>query len=55
MHEFGRAVDAMASGKVKVDRLVTRLYTLEEFPQAIEDVLDHNVLKLVIRPNGMED
>ena len=28
---------------------------LEEFPQAIEDELDHNVLKLVIRPNGMED
>lgn len=55
VHEFGRAVDAMASGKVKVGRLVTRLYTLEEFPQAIEDVLDHNVLKLVIRPNGMED
>lgn len=55
VHEFGRAVDAMASGKVKVDRLVTRLYPLEEFSQAIEDVLDHNVLKLVIRPNGMED
>lgn len=55
VHEFGRAVDAMATGKVKVDRLVTRLYPLEDFPQAIEDVLDHNVLKLVIRPNGMED
>lgn len=45
----------MATGKVKVDRLVTRLYPLEDSPQAIEDVLDHNVLKLVIRPNGMED
>lgn len=55
VHEFGRAVDAMATGKVKVDRLVTKLYSLEDFPQAIEDVLDHNVLKLVIRPNGMED
>ena len=55
VHEFGRAVDAMATGKVKVDRLVTKLYPLEDFPQAIEDVLDHNVLKLVIRPNGMED
>lgn len=55
VHEFGRAVDAMAAGKVKVDKLVTRLYTLEEFPQAIEDVMDRNVLKLVIRPNGMED
>lgn len=55
VHEFGRAVDAMAVGKVKVDKLVTRLYTLEEFPQAIKDVMDRNVLKLVIRPNGMED
>lgn len=45
----------MDTGKVKTDRLITRLYPLEEFPQAIEDVLDHNVLKLVIRPNGMED
>ena len=45
----------MAAGKVKVDRLVTRLYPLEAFPQAIEDVLDRSVLKLVIRPNGMED
>lgn len=55
VHQFGRAVDAMDTGKVKTDRLITRLYPLEEFPQAIEDVLDHNVLKLVIRPNGMED
>lgn len=52
---MGRAVDAIASGKVRLDKLVTRLYTLEQFPQAIEDVLDHSVLKLVIRPNGMED
>ena len=48
-------MDAIASGKVKLDKLVTRLYPLEQFPQAIEDVLDHSVLKLVIRPNGMED
>lgn len=55
VHEFGRAVDAIAIGKVKLDRMVTRCYSLDEFPQAIEDVLDHNALKLVIRPNGMED
>lgn len=53
--EFSRAVEVMATGKVKVDRLVTRLYPLEAFPQAIEDVLDRSVLKLVIRPNGIED
>lgn len=56
MHEFGRAVDAIASGKVRLDKLDdTAVYLLEQFPQAIEDVLDHSVLKLVIRPNGMED
>lgn len=55
VHEFGRAVDAIASRKVRLDKLVSRLYPLEEFPKAIEDVLDHNVLKLIIRPNGMED
>ena len=55
VHEFGAALEAMSSGKVKLDRLVSRQYSLEEFHQAIEDVLDRNVLKLVIRPNGMED
>ena len=55
VHEFGSALEAMGSGKVKLDRLVTRQYPLEEFPQAIEDVLDRNVIKLVIRPNGMQD
>lgn len=55
VHEFGRAIDAMATGKVKVDRLITRKYLLDDFTQAIEDVLNKNVLKLVIRPNGMGD
>lgn len=55
VHEFGRAIDAMATGKVRMDQLVTRLYSLEEFPQAIEDVQERSVLKLIIRPNGMED
>lgn len=55
VHEFGAALEAMGSGKVKLDRLVTGQYALEEFSQAIEDVLDRNVLKLVIRLNGMED
>lgn len=55
VHEFGRAVEAMASGKVRVDQLITRLYPLEDFSRAIEDVLARDVLKLIIRPNGMED
>jgi len=55
VHEFGRAIDALASGKVKVDKLITARYELDDFKTAIEDVLDRNVLKLVIRPNGFED
>lgn len=51
VHEFGRAIDALASGKVKVDQLVTREYPLDDFLTAIEDVMDHSVLKLIIHPN----
>ena len=50
-HEFGRAIDALASGKVKVDKLITREYSLEDFFTAIEDVMDHKALKLIIHPN----
>lgn len=53
--EFSRAMEALASGKVIVDRLITRVYPLEAYAEAIEDVMDRSVLKLVIRPNGMDD
>ena len=53
-HEFGRALDAIGTGKVKLDKMFTKIYPLEDFFTAIEDVLDHNVLKLVIHPNGEE-
>ena len=55
VHEFPRAIEAIESGKVRLDRLVTRIYALDDFFQAIEDVTDHNCLKLVIRPNGFKD
>lgn len=55
VHCFPEAMAAMENGKVHLDKLVTRTYPLEQFPTAIEDVMDHNCLKLVIRPNGEND
>lgn len=55
VHDFPGAIEALNSGKVKVDKLVTKCYSLNDFAQAIEDVVDHNCLKLIIRPNGFED
>ncbi len=54
VHCFPQAMDAMANGKVKLDKLVTRTYPLDRFTEAIEDVMDRNCLKLVIHPNGEE-
>lgn len=51
-YNFGRALAAMESGKVKVDRLVTAEYLLDDFFKAIEDVANRNALKLIIHPNG---
>lgn len=51
VYKFGRALAAMASGKVKVDKLVTAEYRLDDFFQAIEDVTSRDVLKLIIHPN----
>ncbi len=51
-YQFGRALAAMASGKVRVDKLVTAEYPLEGFFRAIEDVTRRDVLKLIIHPNG---
>ena len=50
-HEFGRALDALSTRKVMVDKLVTKEYSLDDFFVAIEDVMDHNCLKLIIHPN----
>lgn len=53
-YNFGRALACMASGKVKVDKLVTAEYSLDDFFVAIEDVTKRNVLKLIIHPNESE-
>lgn len=41
----------MDSGKVKVDKLVTGEYRLDDYFTAIEDVLGKGSLKLIIHPN----
>jgi D-arabinitol dehydrogenase (NADP+) len=48
---FGRSLAAMASGKVKVDKIITAEYKLDDFFTAIEDVTKSNALKLIIHPN----
>jgi D-arabinitol dehydrogenase (NADP+) len=50
-HNFGRSLATMESGKVKVDKLVTREYSLDDFFIAIEDVTRRDALKLIIHPN----
>jgi D-arabinitol dehydrogenase (NADP+) len=50
-HNFGRSLAALESGKVKVDKLVTGEYPLDDFFLAIEDVTQRNALKLIIHPN----
>lgn len=48
---FGRALAAMESGKVKLDKMISGEYSLDDFFTAIEDVLKRGVLKLIIHPN----
>lgn len=50
-HNFGRALACMASGKVKVDKLVSGEYALDDYFTAIEDVMQRDALKLIIHPN----
>lgn len=54
-HEFGRAIDALATERVKVDKMISKIFTLEDFGVAIEEVVDRNILKIIIRPNGLAD
>jgi len=51
-HNFGRAVEALADGRVKGDLLVTHEYTLDHFYEALdENVNNRNSIKVVIHPN----
>lgn len=51
-HNFGRAVEVLADGRVKGDLLVTHEYTLDQFYEALdENVNNRDSIKVVIHPN----
>lgn len=54
-HEFGRATDALATVKVRVARMISRIYEWGDFPTAIDEVVNRDIVKIVIRPNGFDD
>lgn len=50
--EFQRAMDAIASGKVKVNELITAEYNLDDYFEAIDrNIHDKEVIKIIIHPN----
>ena len=52
-HNFGRAVDVLASGVVDGDSLVTGEFALEDFYAGLdENVKDRNSVKVIIHPNS---
>ena len=54
-HNFGRAVDALASGIVDGDNLVTGEFPLDDFYNGLdENVKDRNSIKVIIHPNTEE-
>ena len=54
-HNFGRAVEALGSGIVDGDSLVTGEFPLEDFYAGLdENVNDRNSIKVIIHPNTEE-
>ena len=54
-HCYPKSLDYMASGKVKLDRLVSHIYPLEDYFKALEtNMNDRSAIKVVIHPNGDE-
>ena len=50
-HCFDRALKYLENGIVKVDRLITHTFKLEDYVQALELVRSGRCLKVVIKPN----
>lgn len=51
-HNFGRAIEALADGRVKGDQLVTHEFPLDKFYEALdENVNNRDSIKVVIHPN----
>jgi D-arabinitol dehydrogenase (NADP+) len=50
-HCFERALELLSTGKVKVKELITHIFPLEEYAEALNVVLtDRNALKVMIKP-----
>lgn len=51
-HNFSRAIEALADGRVKGDMLITHEYSLDEFYEALdENVNNRESIKVIIHPN----
>jgi len=51
--DFGRAVDAIATGKVNTKVLKTAGYNLDHYFEALDrNISDHDVIKIIIHPYG---
>ena len=50
---FPRSVEYMVTGKVKVDKIITHTFDLDDYFEALDtNMTDRNALKVVIHPNG---
>lgn len=51
-HNYGRCIDAIASGQVKLKPLITHEFSLEDYFEALDTNLkDRNSIKVLIHPN----
>lgn len=44
-------LDLMRKGKINAERLITKVYPLEKWDEAIEQVMAGNEIKVVLQPN----
>jgi len=53
-HCFPRAVAYLDSGKIKTEGMVTHVYKIEEYQQALDKMASRQCLKIAIRPSGAQ-
>jgi L-iditol 2-dehydrogenase len=44
-------LDLMKQGKIDAERLITKIYPLEQWEEAIKQVMAGNEIKVVLQPN----
>ena len=44
-------LDLMKKGQIDAERLITKIYPLEQWEEAIEQVMAGNEIKVVLQPN----